>query len=240
MFLAGRAARAVNIADLRRAARRRLPRVVFDYIDGGADGEVTLRENCRVFDDVAFRPRSAVAIPHVDLRTTVLGTPIALPFILAPVGSSRLFYPRGEEVAARAAGSAGTIYTLSTLSGCRLEDVAAASGGPVWYQLYLVGGRDAAMASIERARAAKFSALVVTIDTPVAGLRERDVRNGIKELASRTAVHDAAVRAAVPGPAGLARRLSRRRRPDELPQRRAPGRGRCRTRTSAPRSSNRS
>jgi L-lactate dehydrogenase (cytochrome) len=183
--LAGRAARAVNIEDLRRAARRRLPRAVFDYIDGGADGEVTLRGNCRVFDTVAFRPRSAVAIPQVDLRTTVLGTPIAMPLIFAPVGSSRLFYPRGEEVAARVAGSVGTIYTLSTLSGCRLEDVAAASGGAVWYQLYLLGGRDAAMASIERARAAKFSALVVTIDTPVAGLRERDVRNGVKELASR-------------------------------------------------------
>ena len=185
MSLAGRAARAVNIEDLRRAARRRLPRAVFDYIDGGADGEVTLRGNCRVFDTVAFRPRSAVAIPQVDLRTSVLGTPIAIPLIFAPVGSSRLFYPRGEEVAARVAGSVGTIYTLSTLSGCRLEDVAAASGGTVWYQLYLLGGRDAAMASIERARAAKFSALVVTIDTPVAGLRERDVRNGVKELASR-------------------------------------------------------
>jgi L-lactate dehydrogenase (cytochrome) len=185
VFLAGRAARAVNIEDLRRAARRRLPRAVFDYIDGGADGEVTLRGNCRVFDTVTFRPRSAVAIPQIDLRTSVLGTPISMPLIFAPVGSSRLFYPRGEEVAARIAGSVGTIYTLSTLSGCRLEDVASASGGTVWYQLYLLGGRDAAMASIERARAAKFSALVVTIDTPVAGLRERDVRNGVKELASR-------------------------------------------------------
>jgi L-lactate dehydrogenase (cytochrome) len=183
--LAGRAARAVNIEDLRRAARRRLPRAVFDYIDGGADGEITLQGNCRVFDTVAFRPRSAVAVPQVDLRTSVLGTPIAMPLIFAPVGSSRLFYPRGEEVAARVAGQAGTIYTLSTLSGCRLEDVAAASGGTVWYQLYLLGGRDAALASMARARAAKFSALVVTIDTPVAGLRERDVRNGVKELASR-------------------------------------------------------
>jgi L-lactate dehydrogenase (cytochrome) len=177
--------RAVNIEDLRRAARRRLPRAVFDYIDGGADAEVTLRENCRVFDTITFRPRSAVAIPTVTLATTVLGMPISLPLILAPVGSSRLFYPRGEEAAARVAGRAGTIYTLSTLSGCRLEDVAHASGGTVWYQLYLLGGRDAALASIARARAAKFSALVVTIDTPVAGLRERDLRNGVKELASR-------------------------------------------------------
>jgi L-lactate dehydrogenase (cytochrome) len=176
--------RAVNIADLRLLAKRRLPRVVFDYIDGGADGEVTLRENCKVFDAVEFRPRNAVASPATDLRTTVLGSQIALPFLFAPVGSSRLFYPRGESVAAREAGAAGTGYILSTLSGSRLEDVKAASSGPVWYQLYLIGGRDVASATIERAKAAGYSALVVTIDTPVAGLRERDVRNGAKELAS--------------------------------------------------------
>ena len=93
-------------------------------------------------------------------------------------------YPRGEEAAARAAGSAGIIYTLSTLSGCRLEQVAAASKGPIWYQLYLVGGRDCAIAGLERARNAGFSALVVTIDTAVAGMRERDIRNGARELLS--------------------------------------------------------
>ncbi len=174
--------RVLNIADLRRLARHRLPRVVFDYIDGGADGEVTLRENCRIFDDVTFRPRNAVAIPVCDVRTTVLGLPLELPLLLAPVGSSRMFYPRGEEVAARAAGAAGVGYTLSTLSGCRLEDVKAASRGPAWYQLYLVGGHDAARAAIQRARDAGYSALVVTIDTAVAGQRERDARNGAKEL----------------------------------------------------------
>ena len=176
--------RAVNIADLRLSAKRRLPRVVFDYIDGAADGEVTSRENCRVFDTVAFRPRNAVVCSDVDLRTTVLGTDLALPFLLAPVGSSRMFFPRGECVAAREAGVAGTGYILSTLSGCRLEDVRAASAGPVWYQLYLIGGREVATATIRRARSAGFSALVVTIDTPVAGLRERDVRNGAKQLVS--------------------------------------------------------
>src|SRR4051812_27095453 len=172
----------VNIADLRRAAKKRLPRVVFDYIDGGADAEWTMRENARVFDDVLLRPRSAVATPNVDLRTTVLGAAIDLPFLLAPVGSSRMFYPRGEEVAAHAAGEAGTAYILSTLSGCLLEDVRKATSGPAWYQLYLVGGRDVALGAIERARKAGYSALVVTIDTPVAGLRERDLRNGMKEL----------------------------------------------------------
>ena len=177
-------AAALTVDDLRRLARRRLPRVVFDYIDGGADAEWTLRENCRVFDDVTFRPRSAVAVPSCDLRTTVLGTPLALPVILAPVGSSRLFWPRGEAVAARVAGATDTVYVLSTLSGTRLEEVKAASTGPCWYQLYLIGGHDVARAAIARARAAGFSALVVTIDTAVAGMRERDVRNGAAELAS--------------------------------------------------------
>ena len=177
--------RAVNIEDLRRAARRRLPRAVFDYIDGGADREHTLAHNCRAYDDIVFRPRCAVAVPQYDMRTTVLGTEIAMPIILAPVGSSRMFYPRGEEVAAHVAGSFGTIYTLSTLSGCLLEDVKKSTAGPAWYQLYLVGGHDVARASIDRARKAGYSALVVTIDTPVAGMRERDLRNGMKELVTR-------------------------------------------------------
>jgi L-lactate dehydrogenase (cytochrome) len=177
--------RVINIEDLRQAAKRRLPRVVFDYIDGGAEAERTLRENTRAFETVTLRPRCAVATPMCDLRTTVIGTSLSMPLILAPVGSSRLMYPRGEEAAARAAGRAGIVYALSTLSGCCLEDVAAASEGPVWYQLYLVGGRDCALAGIERARAAGFSALVITIDTAVAGLRERDLRNGAKELLSR-------------------------------------------------------
>jgi isopentenyl diphosphate isomerase/L-lactate dehydrogenase-like FMN-dependent dehydrogenase len=179
------APRVLNIEDLRRAAKRRLPRVVFDYIDGGAEDEVTLRGNCRAFERVTFRPRGAVAIQTCDLGTTVLGARLALPFLLAPLGSSRLFYPRGEIAAAHAAGVAGTAYILSTLSGCRLEDVKAATTGPAWYQLYLVGGRDVATAGIERARAAGFSALVVTIDTAVAGMRERDLRNGVKALVSR-------------------------------------------------------
>jgi isopentenyl diphosphate isomerase/L-lactate dehydrogenase-like FMN-dependent dehydrogenase len=174
--------RVVSIADFRPLARRRLPRVVFDYLDGGAEGEVTLRENCRIFEDVTFRPRHAVAVPACDLRTKVLGFDLSLPVLLAPVGYSRLMHPTGEVAAARAAGAAGTAYILSTLSGHRLEDVKAGSSGPVWYQLYLMGGRGAAEAAIQRARSAGFSALVVTIDTVVAGMRERDFRNGMKEL----------------------------------------------------------
>ena len=175
-------AQVVNVSDLRLLAKRRLPRVAFDYIDGGADGEVTLRENCRVFDDVALRPRSAVVTKATELRTSVLGTEVAFPVLLAPVGSCRMFWPKGEAAAARSAGAAGTIYILSTLSGTRLEEVKAASSGTCWYQLYLCGGRDVALAGIARAKAAGFKALVVTIDTPVAGLRERDFRNGVKQL----------------------------------------------------------
>jgi isopentenyl diphosphate isomerase/L-lactate dehydrogenase-like FMN-dependent dehydrogenase len=176
--------RVVSIADFRPAARRRIPKAVFDYLDGGAEDEVTLRENCRVFDDITFRPRHAVFEPDCDLRTRVLGLDLSVPFLLAPVGYSRLMHPGGEVVAARAAGNAGTAYILSTISGHKLEDVKAGSKGPVFYQLYLMGGRAAAEAGIERARAAGFSALVVTIDTPVSGIRERDYRNGMKELIS--------------------------------------------------------
>src|ERR1700689_4279249 len=132
--------RVVSIADLRTIAERRVPASVFDYLDGGAEGEVTLRENCRVYEDVTFRPR--------------------------------------------AAGNAGPAYFPSTISGHRLEDVKAASTGPVFYQLYLMDGRGAAEAAIDRARTAGFSALVVTIDTTVSGMRERDFRNGMKELVS--------------------------------------------------------
>ena len=174
--------RVVCVEDLRPMARRRVPRAVFDYLDGGAEGEVTLRENCRAFEDLTFRPRHAVALKECDLRTRALGLDLSLPFMLAPVGYSRLMHPGGEVAAARAAGQAGTAYILSTISGHRLEDVKAASAGPVLYQLYLVGGRAAAEAAIDRARVAGFAGLVVTIDTPVAGIRERDHRNGMKEL----------------------------------------------------------
>lgn len=174
----------VSIPDLRPLARRRLPRVVFDYLDGGAESEFTLRENCRAFEDVTFRPRHAVSVPTCDLRARVLGFDLAFPVLLAPVGYSRLMHPEGEVAAARCAGAAGTAYILSTISGHKMEDVRAASTGPVFYQLYLMGGRGAAEGGIARARAAGFSALVVTIDTPVAGMRERDSRNGMKELMS--------------------------------------------------------
>ncbi len=174
----------VNVLDLRRVAQKRLPRAVFDYLDGGADAEQTLAENCRAFRDIIFRPRGAVAVGDCSMKTRVLGHELSVPFILAPVGYSRLMHPGGEVVAAQAAGEAGTGYILSTISGHKLENVRAATKGPAFYQLYLMGGREAAEGAIERARVAGFNALVITVDTPVAGLRERDPRNGMTELVS--------------------------------------------------------
>src|SRR4030081_1082337 len=126
-----RSSQVVNIGDLRRLAQRRLPRSVFDYLDGGAEAEQTLAENCRAFRDVTFRPRSAVAVANCDLKTRVLGHGLSFPAMLAPVGYSRLMHPEGEVAAARAAGEAGTGYILSTISGHRLEDVKSASSRPV-------------------------------------------------------------------------------------------------------------
>ena len=187
-----RLSQAINIADLRLMAQRRLPPVVFDYIDGGAEDEITLRANERAFGDVTFRPRQCVDTPTPNLRTTVLGTTFDVPFLLAPLGFCRMFYPRGESVAAGEAHAAGTAYILSTFSGERLEDVSEAclgeaarrrrAPGPLWYQLYVPGGRAVAEASIARARAAGYSVLVVTIDTPVSGMRERDIRRGAGPL----------------------------------------------------------
>jgi L-lactate dehydrogenase (cytochrome) len=174
--------RVINIGDFRHLARRRLPAVVFAYIDGGAEDEITLRENSRAFSDITFRPRQCVAVPTCDLRTTVLGATFELPFLLAPVGFCRMFYPRGEAHAARAANEAGTGYILSTFSGTRLEEVRQGTSGPLWFQLYVPGGREIAEATIGRARAAGYKALVITIDTPVAGMRERDFRHGVRPL----------------------------------------------------------
>ena len=177
-----RISRAVNIDDLRELARRRVPRIVFNYIDGGAEGEWTLRENRRAFEAVTFRPRQAVAVPGCDLRTCVLGAELSMPLLLAPVGYLRVMHPGGEIAAARAASSAGVGMILSTVSGHRLEDVKAASTGPVWYQLYLTGGRVAAANAMRRAMDAGYTALVITIDSTVIGHRERETRDGMVEL----------------------------------------------------------
>src|SRR6516164_3722119 len=173
---------AVNIDDLRELARRRVPRIVFNYIDGGAEGEWTLRENRRAFDELTFQPRQAVAVPACDLRTSVLGMGLSMPLLLAPVGYLRVMHPDGEIATARAAGRAGVGMILSTVSGYRLEDVKAASTGPVWYQLYLTGGRAAAESAMRRAMDVGYTVLVITIDSTVIGHRERESRDGMEQM----------------------------------------------------------
>jgi L-lactate dehydrogenase (cytochrome) len=172
----------VNIEDLRELARRRVPRIVFNYIDGGAEGEWTLRENRRAFEAFTFRPHQAIAVPVSDLRTRVLGTELSMPILLAPVGYLRVMHPDGEIAAARAASRAGIGLILSTVSGHRLEDVKAASTGPVWYQLYLTGGRAAAENAMRRAMDVGYTVLVITVDSTVIGHRERESRDGMEQL----------------------------------------------------------
>jgi isopentenyl diphosphate isomerase/L-lactate dehydrogenase-like FMN-dependent dehydrogenase len=178
--------RVLNINDLLTLAKRRLPKAVFDYVDGGAEQEVTLRNNCEAFKQVTFRPKQAVSVGTCQLNTQVLEADLAFPAMLAPIGYSRLMHPGGEVAAARAAEKAGIGYILSTISGHKMEHVKAAISGPAWYQLYLLGGREAAESAIERARSCGFSALVITVDTAVAGLRERDPRNGMRELLAQS------------------------------------------------------
>jgi L-lactate dehydrogenase (cytochrome) len=181
-LISSRISRAVNIEDLCELARRRLPRIVFNYIDGGAEAEWTLRENRRAFDAVTFRPIQAIAVPTCDLRTRVLGTDLSMPLLLAPVGYLRVMHPGGEIAAARAASKAGVGMILSTVSGYRLEDVKAASTGQVWYQLYLTGGRAAAEHAMRRAMDVGYTVLVITIDSTVIGHRERESRDGMEQL----------------------------------------------------------
>jgi L-lactate dehydrogenase (cytochrome) len=173
---------AVNISDLRRQARARLPDVVFDYLDGGAEDEITLRRNEAGFGDYIFRPRHGVHVPAPDLSVTVMGQKLALPMLAAPIGYSRIMHPHGERAVARAAGRKGMGFVLSTISGYSVETLAAAATAPLFLQVYLLGGRAAGEATLQRAAAAGYKGLFLTIDTPVAGMRERDARNGMREL----------------------------------------------------------
>jgi L-lactate dehydrogenase (cytochrome) len=176
--VARRLARTASVADLRAIARRRLPRGVFDYIDGGADDERTMAANAAAFAAVTFRPRVLRDVGEVDPSTTLLGRPLPLPLVLAPTGFTRIAHPDGELAVARAAARAGLPYTLSTLSTRSIEEVAGAGTGPKWFQVYVWRDRGLVKEMIGRAATAGYEALVLTVDTAVLGRRERDVRRG--------------------------------------------------------------
>ncbi len=173
-----RLAGAASVADLRRIAKRRLPGGVFDYIDGGAEDERTLAANQSAFEATGFRPRVLRGIGEVDPSTTLLGQPLAYPLVLAPTGFTRIADPQGELAVARAAARAGLPYTLSTLSTRSIEEVRAVSAGRLWFQVYAWRDRGLVREMIDRAAAARYEALVLTVDTAVLGRRERDVRRG--------------------------------------------------------------
>lgn len=174
-----RLARVTSVAQFRERARRRIPKVMFDYIDGAAEDEVTAHRNRTVFDSVELVPRSLVDVANVHQATSVLGENIDLPVVLGPTGMTRLFHHHGEKGAAAAAARAGTAYGLSSLGSTTIEDVAAAAAGPKWFQIYVWRDRALVRELIERCREARFQALCLTVDVAAAGKRERDIRNGM-------------------------------------------------------------
>jgi len=176
--VARRLAHCANVADLRAVAKRRLPRGVFDYIDGAAEDEVTLAANSRAFQNVTFRPRVLRDVGVVDTTSTLLGTAVPFPLALAPTGFTRIADPAGELAVARAAERAGVPYTLSTMGTQSIEAVRAASAGRLWFQVYVWRDRGLVADMVARAAAADYEALVITVDTAVLGRRERDVRRG--------------------------------------------------------------
>ena len=163
-----------NIADLRSLARRRLPRPVFHYIDGGADDELSLRRNTAAFDDYELLPAQLGDASRIDTQSTLFGQTIDWPVMISPTGGSKLFHADGELAVARAAEKFGMIYSLSTLATTSIEDAAAATGGPKMYQIYIFKDRGLTEEFIERCKANDYRALCLTVDTPVAGNRERD------------------------------------------------------------------
>jgi isopentenyl diphosphate isomerase/L-lactate dehydrogenase-like FMN-dependent dehydrogenase len=184
--------RIVNVSDARRIAKATLPAVVFDYIDGAADDESTMHQNEAAFADVVFRPKMGMGGRPPELATTVLGTSISMPLMLAPTGLVRLMHPHGAAGAARAAAGRGTLSVLSTVAGSPVDEVAPAAPGRLWFQLYAAGGRVEADRLLTKAEQSGVDVLVVTIDTPALGNRERDRRHGVTgplRLDARSAIH---------------------------------------------------
>ena len=194
-----RLTRALTIYDLRDIAKRRTPQAPFDYTDGGADTESSLTRARAAYEKLEFQPRILRDVKDVDLSVQMLGKKMSMPVGIAPTGFTRMMQTEGEYAGACAASDAGIPYTLSTMGTRSIEDVAkAAPGGRNWFQLYMWKDRDRSMALVDRAKAAGFDTLVLTVDVPVAGARLRDVRNGMTippSLTSKTILN------AIPRPA---------------------------------------
>jgi 4-hydroxymandelate oxidase len=167
----------ITIADYEALARERIAPTAWDYYEGGAGDEVTLRANRAAYERIWLRPRVLVDLSACDMATTVLGTPVRLPVLVAPVAYQRMAHPDGECATAQGAGAAGTVMVASTLATCSLEEIAAATSGPLWFQLYVYKDRGTSEALVRRAEAAGYRALVLTVDAPRLGNRERDIRN---------------------------------------------------------------
>lgn len=170
-------ARARSIADLRLLAKRRLPRAVFDFYDGAAEDELTLRDNRAAFERVRLAPKVLRDVSRVDTATTLLGAPSKLPIGIAPTGTAGFGWPGADVALARSAAACGIPYTLSTAATASIERIARASSGRLWFQAYILKGREFTMKLVERARAAGYEGLMITVDVPVGGKRERDFRN---------------------------------------------------------------
>lgn len=167
-----------NIEDLRKIARKKLPKPLFNYIDGGADDETNVRGNTHAFDSVRLVPEYLVDVAKIDTSTSVLGREISMPLFLAPTGMTRLFHHDGETAVSKAAAEAGTYYSLSTVGATSIEDVATACSGPKCFQIYVMKDRSLTREFIQRAKDANYDSLILTVDIPVAGNRERELRYG--------------------------------------------------------------
>jgi L-lactate dehydrogenase (cytochrome) len=194
-----RLSRALTIYDLRKIAQRRTPKAPFDYTDGGADSESSLTRARAAYEKIEFQPKVLLNVKEIDISTQMLGKKMSMPFGIAPTGFTRMMQTEGEYAGACAAADAGIPFTLSTMGTRSIEDVArVAPTGRNWFQLYMWKDRDRSMALVDRAKAAGFDTLVLTVDVPVAGARLRDVRNGMTippSLTSRTILN------AIPRPA---------------------------------------
>lgn len=173
-----RLAKCGNIGDLRLLAKRRLPGGVFDYFDGAAEDEVAKANNSDAFANVELRPRVLTDVSAIDTSTTIMGESVPFPIALSPTGFTRIAHPQGELAVARVAGALGLPYTLSTLGTRSIEEVAAVATGPLWYQLYVWRDRGLSRELVQRAKAAGYKSIMLTVDTAVFGRRERDVRRG--------------------------------------------------------------